>query len=122
MYRGQTFFSQIMQYLPWKAFSQIVARYDGDRHVRSLSYAQRFRAIAFAQLTGCNSLGALTACLGGVPAKLYHAGFTASVRVSTVADLAEFDRKRKGKTLSNKEWVRQANWPRSGGGSPLWQR
>ena len=21
-----------------------------------------------------------------------------------------------------REWVRQANWPRSGGGSPLWQR
>ena len=23
---------------------------------------------------------------------------------------------------ANKAWVRQANWPRSGGGSPLWQR
>ena len=44
------------------------------------------------------------------------------VATPTVAELAEFDRKRKGKTLSNNEWVRQANWPRSGGGSPLWQR
>ena len=27
-----------------------------------------------------------------------------------------------GSPDTNNEWVRQANWPRSGGGSPLWQR
>ena len=85
MYRGQTLFSQVMQYLPWKTFSRIVARYDGDRRVRSLNCAQQFRAMAFAQLPGRKSLRVLTACLGAVPTKLYHAGFSAPVRVSTLA-------------------------------------
>lgn len=85
MYRGQTLFAQVMHYLPWKAFSRIVARYDGDRRVRNLNCAQQFRAMAFAQLTGRKSLRALTACLGAVPTKLYHAGFTAPIHVSTLA-------------------------------------
>ena len=85
MFRGQTLFSQVMQFLPWKAFSRIVTRYDGDRNVRSLNCAQQFRAMAFAQVTGRKSLRALAACVGAVPSKLYHAGFTAPVRVSTLA-------------------------------------
>lgn len=85
MYRGQTLFSQVMQHVPWMAFSRIVARYDGDRRVRRLNCAQQFRAMAFAQLTGRRSLRALAACLGAVPAKLYHAGFTTPIRVATLA-------------------------------------
>lgn len=85
MYRGQTLFAQVMQYLPWKAFSRIVARSGGDRRVRNLNCAQQFRAMAFAQLTGRKSLRALTAFLGAVPTKLYHTGFTAPIHVSTLA-------------------------------------
>ena len=62
-----------------------MASYDGDRRVRSLNCAQQFRTMAFAQLTRRKSLRALTACLGAVPAKPYHAGFTAPIHVSTLA-------------------------------------
>jgi len=85
MYRGQSVFSQLMQFVPWKAFSRIVARYRGDRGVRQLNCAQQFRAMAFAQLTRRRSLRDLVACLEAVPAKLYHAGFTAPISFSTLA-------------------------------------
>lgn len=74
-----------MQFVPWKAFSWIVARYDGDLRVRSLNCAQQYRAMAFAQLTRRKSLRALTACLGAVPVKVFHAGFTAPIHVSMLA-------------------------------------
>ncbi len=85
MYCGQTVFSQLMQFVPWMAFSRIVARYSGDRGVRHLNCAQQFRAMAFGQLTRRRRLRDLVACLDAVPAKPYHAGFTAPVSFSTLA-------------------------------------
>ena len=85
MYRGQTVFSQIMQFVPWMAFSRIVGRYRGDRGVRNLNCAQQFRAMAFAQLTRRRSLRDLVACLNAVPSKPYHAGFTSPITFSALA-------------------------------------
>jgi hypothetical protein len=45
-----------MDFLPWTSFAPSVARYDGDHRVRSLSCAEQFRAMAFAQLTYRESL------------------------------------------------------------------
>ena len=85
MYRGQTVFSQFMQFVPWKAFSRIVARCRGDRGVRKLNCAQQFRALAFAQLTRRKSLRDLVARLDAVPAKRYHSGFTSPISLSALA-------------------------------------
>ena len=85
MFRGQTVFSQLMQFVPWVAFSRIVARYRGDRGVRKLNCAQQFRALAFAQLTRRKSLRDLVASLDAVPAKRYHAGFPSPIRLSALA-------------------------------------
>ncbi len=85
MYQGQTVFAQLMQFIPWRAFYRIVARYGGDRGVRQLNCAQQFRAMAFAQLTHRRSLRDLVACLEAVPAKLYHSGCTAPLSFSTLA-------------------------------------
>ncbi len=74
-----------MGFVPWMAFSRIVARYGGDRGVRSLNCAQQLRAMAFAQLTRRRNLRDLAACLDAVPAKLYLAGFTAPIGFSTLA-------------------------------------
>lgn len=49
MYAGKTLFAQLMDFLPWTTFARIVARYDGDRRVRSLRCAEHFRVMAFAQ-------------------------------------------------------------------------
>ncbi len=51
MNSGKTLLAQIMDCLPWKTFDRIVARHGGNKGVRSLTCAEQFRAMAFAQLT-----------------------------------------------------------------------
>jgi len=78
-----------MDFLPWKTFSRIVARYDGDSRVRTLSCGEQYRAMAFAQLTYRESLRDIETCLSVQAAKLYHMGFSEPVRRSTLADANE---------------------------------
>ena len=89
MYGGKTLFAQVMRFLPWTTFARIVDRYDGDRKVRALRSTEHYRAMAFAQLTGRESLRDIEACLAARSAKLYHSGFRAPVRRSTLADANE---------------------------------
>ena len=88
MYSGKTLFAQVMSFLPWTTFARIVDRYDGDRKVRTLRCTEHYRAMAFAQLTGRESLRDIEACLAAGSAKLYHSGFRAPVRRS-MADANE---------------------------------
>ena len=44
-------FAQLIEFLTWTSFSRSVVRYNGDFRVRSLSCAEQFRFMAFAQLT-----------------------------------------------------------------------
>ena len=89
MHSGNTMFAQVMSFLPCTTFARIVARYGGDRFVRSLRCTEQQGAIAFAQITGRESLRDLDACLTARPSKLYHSGFRAPVRRSTLADSNE---------------------------------
>ena len=86
---GKVLFAQLMDFLPWSSFARSVARYGGDRRVRSLTCAEQFRAMAFAQLTYRESLRDIEACLGAQPNKLYHLGFRSPVRRSTLAEANE---------------------------------
>ena len=89
MNTGKTLFAQMMDFLPWTTFARCVARYDGDRSVKSLTCAEQYRAMAFAQLTYRESLRDIEACLTAQQAKLYHMGFREPVRRSTLADANE---------------------------------
>jgi transposase len=89
MNTGKTLFAQLMEFLPWKAFSRVVTRYGGDSGVRTLSCGEQYRAMAFAQLTYRESLRDIEACLSAQAAKLYHMGFREPVRRSTLADANE---------------------------------
>ena len=89
MNAGKTLFSQLMDCLPWSTFARLVARYGGDRDVRSFPCVEQYRAMAFAQLTYRESLRDIEACLAAQPAKLYHMGFRGPVRRSTLADANE---------------------------------
>ena len=53
---GKTLFAQLMEFVPWMSFARIVVRHGGDSGVRNLSCTEQFRAMAFAQLTYCESL------------------------------------------------------------------
>ena len=89
MYAGTTLFAQVMDFLPWKTFHRLVARYEGNRGVRTLSCAEQCRVLAFAQLTGRESLRDIEASLSAQSAKLYHMGIRSPVRRSTLADANE---------------------------------
>jgi hypothetical protein len=89
MNAGKTIFAQLMDFLPWSTFDRIVARYEGDRAVRTLSCAAQYRAMAFAQLTYRESLRDIEACLSAQSSKLYPMGFREPIRRSTLADANE---------------------------------
>ena len=89
MNSGKTLFAQLMDFLPWSTFTRIVARYGGDQRVRTLSCAEHYRAMAFAQLTYRESLRDIETCLSVQTSKLYSMGFRDPVRRSTLADANE---------------------------------
>ena len=84
MYVGKTLFAQVMEFVPWTSFARIVHRYGGNSGVRTLSCAEQFRAMAFAQLTWRESLRDIEASLSANSSKLYAMGFR-----STLADANE---------------------------------
>ena len=89
MYVGKTLFAQIMDFVPWTSFRRIVARYGGDRRVRTLNCAEQFRVLAFAQLTWRESLRDIEVCLSAQASKLYHMGLREAVARSTLAGANE---------------------------------
>ena len=86
---GKTLFGQLMDFLPWTTFTRMVDRYGGDPRVRTLSCAEQYRAMAFAQLTYRESLRDIETCLSVHASKLHHMGFRQPVRRSTLADANE---------------------------------
>ena len=83
---GKTLFAQIMEYIPWKTFGRIIDRHGGDTGVRTLSCADLFRIMAFAQLTWRESLRDIEVCLTANQAKLFHMGMKGAPARSTLAD------------------------------------
>ena len=89
MHVGRTVFSQVMDFLPLRAFHRCVARYAGEYKVRRFSCLDQFLCMAFAQLTYRESLRDIEACLRAMQPKLYHMGIRARVSRSTLADANE---------------------------------
>jgi len=89
MNAGKTLFAQVMEFVPWTSFARIVQRYSGNAGVRTLSCAEQFRAMAFAQLTWRESLRDIEASLSANTGKLYAMGFRSPVKRSTLADANE---------------------------------
>jgi hypothetical protein len=86
---GKTLFAQVMEFVPWKTFGRIVERHKGDAGVRTLSCADLFRVMSFAQLTWRESLRDIEACLAANQTKLFHMGMKALPARSTLADALE---------------------------------
>jgi transposase len=89
MNAGKTLFAQLMDFLPWSTFNRYVTRYSGDKGVRTMSCAEQFRVMAFAQLTSRESLRDIEVSLSVQASKLYHMGFREPIRRSTLADANE---------------------------------
>lgn len=86
---GKTLFAQLLDFLPWSTFARLVERYGGDHRARTLTCAEQYRAMAFAQLTFRESLRDIETCLSAQASKRYHMGFRNPVRRSTLADANE---------------------------------
>ena len=89
MYKGQTVFSQVMDFLPIKKFRRCVNRYHGNYRVRSFTCFDQFLCMAFAQLTYRDSLRDIECCLRAMNKKLYHMGIRGKISRSTLADANE---------------------------------
>jgi len=75
MNSGRTIFSQLMDFLPREEFHRCVQRYNGNHNIQTFSCSDQYLCMAFAQLTGRESLRDIEACLRTFGSKLYHAGF-----------------------------------------------
>ena len=89
MYKGQTVFSQLMDFLPRHTFRTCVNRYQGNYRMRSFSCYDQFLCMAFAQLTFRESLRDIECCLRAMAERLYHVGIRGQVSRSTLADANE---------------------------------
>jgi hypothetical protein len=86
---GRTIFAQVMDFLPLPDFRRCVQRYRGEYKVLSFSCWDQFLCLAFAQLTGRESLRDIEACLRSQYSKLYHIGFRGRVSRNTLAHANE---------------------------------
>jgi hypothetical protein len=89
MNAGQTVFRQLLQFLPRHEFNLCVRRYRGEYRARSFTAFDQFLCLAYAQLSGRESLRDIETCLNSHQEKLYHIGFRGAVARSTLADANE---------------------------------
>ena len=89
MYTGRTVFAQITGQLPLRRFQTLVNRYQGDYKNRRFSCLDQLLTMIFAQLTYCESLRDIEACLSARTTQLYHLGIRGRIRRSTLRDANE---------------------------------
>lgn len=89
MHAGRFIFAQLLDLLVRYEFNKCVARYGGNRRVRTFSCWDQFLVMLFAQLTYRDSLRDIESCLRAFPKQLYHLGIRGVVSRSTLADANE---------------------------------
>ena len=89
MHAGHAVFRQLLQFFPRHEFNLCIRRYRGEYRARSFSTFDQLLCLAYAQLTGRESLRDIETCLNSHREKLYHVGFRGAVSRSTLADANE---------------------------------
>lgn len=89
MNTGKTVFSQLISFLPEKAFAKCVEKYKGDFGIKRFKCREHLIVMIFAQLTSRESLRDIESCLTAFSQKLYHCGLKNSVARSTLAEANE---------------------------------
>jgi hypothetical protein len=89
MNSGKTVFRQLLQFLPRHDFNLSVRRYRGEYWVKSFTAFDQFLCLAYAQLSGRESLRDIETCLNSHRDNLYHIGFRGTVSRTTLADANE---------------------------------
>jgi hypothetical protein len=86
MNQGKLVFAQVMEHLPLTTLRRCVARYQGERKVKTFSCLDQFLCMAFAQLTYRESLRDIETCLRAQRSKLYHLGIRSVVAGNTLSN------------------------------------
>jgi hypothetical protein len=89
MYNGKLVFSQLTDHLPLHIFRRCVARYNGDRYIKTFRCLDQYLTMFFAQLTFRESLRDIESCLRAQQHKLYHMGIRSTISRSTLSDANE---------------------------------
>lgn len=89
MNSGKNVFRQLLQFLPRHDFNLCVRRYRGEHWAKSFTTFDQFLCLAYAQISGRESLRDIETCLNSHRDKLYHIGFRGSVSRTTLADANE---------------------------------
>lgn len=76
---------ELLQFVPWDRFDELVDRHGADARVRRLSTKSQFVALMYGQLAGAQSLREIEHALASHRQRLYHLGTRAPAR-STLAD------------------------------------
>lgn len=85
MNKGQTIFSQVMDFVPTHEFKRCVERYHGSYKVQNFSCWDHFLCMAFAQFTYRESLRDIEHCLNAHRSKLFNLGFRGNITRSTLS-------------------------------------
>ncbi len=89
MHAGKLLFAQLTSHLPLSTFRRCVALYGGEHKVKSFPCLEQLLCLAFAQLTYCESLRDIEACLRAQSEKPYHMGIGSRISRCTLADANE---------------------------------
>jgi hypothetical protein len=81
-----TVFAQLMALVDHAELNRCIARYDGNRRVKTFSCLDQFLCMVFAQLGEKKSLTATIFALLRMESKLYHMGIRGKVAKSTLAE------------------------------------
>jgi hypothetical protein len=82
----ETVFAQIMGLLDHDELNRCIARYEGQRYVKTFSCLDQFLCMIFGQLAQKKSLRATVFSLRSMKHKLYHMGIRGNVSLNTLAN------------------------------------
>lgn len=85
MNEGKYIFTQVCSLIPRQIFQRLVAKYQGDYHVRDFNCTTQLRYMLFGQLTSCESLRDICLCLKAHEDILYALGMATSVNESSLS-------------------------------------
>lgn len=88
-FSGRFVFSQVVASVHRQLFARCVRRYQGDYKVQHFSCREQFLCLAFAQLTGRESLRDTEVCLNARPERRGRLGFSKPIARSTLAEANE---------------------------------
>lgn len=89
MHKDPFVFAQLVQFMDRSKFNRIVAKYNGDKYVKSFSRWNQLLTMMFGQLTNRESLRDLIVATEAHSSKLYHLGMGKSVTRSNLSKANE---------------------------------